>query len=63
MSDWGDRKEGGALTPRTYPHMDLASGWQQQEQQEQQKQKPQAESEQAPISTGLELCVSPETLS
>ena len=60
MSDWGDRKEGGALTPRTYPCMDLAPGWRQQEQQ---KQKPQAESEQVRISTGLELCVSPEILS
>lgn len=60
MSAWGDRKEGEALTPRTYPLMDLGPGWQQQEQQ---KQKPQAESEQVPISTGLELCVSPEILS
>ena len=40
--------------------MDLAPGWRQQEQQ---KQKPQAESEQVRISTGLELCVSPEILS
>ena len=60
MSDWGDRKEGGALTPRTYPRMDLSPGWQQQEEQ---KQKLQAESEQVPISTGLELCVRPEVLS